>query len=94
MIDPFEKVNRHFEKAMNSSKAKAWVPTIAEASEILRVPCRECNGYGSVRGSFVPKGGMAPVACRKVCPTCSGLKYEEHLFPHAIVILAKILPSR
>ena len=87
-IDPLREINKQFDKAMNGKK---WVPTIAEASEILRVPCRECNGYGSVRASFVPEGGMAPVACRKPCPKCSGLIYEDHRFPAAIVTLAKNL---
>jgi hypothetical protein len=81
-------IMKHFDPG---KPKRAWVPTIADPAEILTTKCHDCNGKGERYRSYVPEGGMAPVAGLFTCDTCHGRKTTEHRFPADIVTLAKKL---
>lgn len=90
-MDINKAINEHFERAFKNGSKKKFVPTIADQTQVLRVPCAECNTLGWVSASYVPKGSYVASAGRKPCPECGGVGFYEHHFPSSVVTLAKAL---
>jgi len=80
-------------KRASESWPQGVVPTISETEPVYEI-CARCRGKGQKHGSYVPKGGMAPVFCWQPCDTCDQTGKIGHPFPREIAKLANMLEHK